>query len=485
MTATIPAVRNAEGAALFALLEEQQARKIDAIVPAEKMKFVEGQLVISGMEHQITEDGVTDPNGTYDPTTMFDSHLAERLEMNGTAYLRQLREGGGPRRRTPRLDIYDANVNGLLHGRKGKVAFASRIEQAAIEEQVTAGDTSITIDGIEWTAASGATVWYRTIREEIAPDSRSFMVRMIRGDVTGTGIARALLSDSYSRMDNFDGFLAMMQGIEEAGIDPTTLKITGDITERRMYVHVAAPQIAALAPDLLHGYRSPFDQNGGEAVRRQTRGLTIEERMAAGQAFRDTHPRWNGTNGTGDGHRFYDLGEEPIVHAGFTLTNSEVGDGRWTITPGITVLRCSNGLTMVKEAYGKTHVGGKQDEGVIAWSEDTNNKELAFVKAKTRDVVVRALTTDYVEATVRTLEEKAGRPIAHAEKTIEMLSQKLSFSPEERAGIQAHFFMGGQQTSGGVMQAITSYSQTVADADAAHDLNNKAIEAMELAFSAR
>jgi hypothetical protein len=43
--------------------------------------------------------------------------------------------------------------------------------------------------------------------------------------------------------------------------------------------------------------------------------------------------------------------------------------------------------------------------------------------------------------------------------------------------------MGGQLTSGGVMNAVTSYSQTLSNPDAAHDLNTRAVEAMELAYA--
>jgi hypothetical protein len=490
MTASIQARRNVEGMALFALLEEQQARKIDLIVPAAKLRFEEGRLILKGLEPLLEEDGITDPNGSYELTDRFDDHLGERLYIKGR-YLSQLRHGRTNERgrvvSPPRLDLFDANVNGLLQGRKGKVTAINRDAEMNLELGVREMDDQgrvVGLDGLTYQWDDALQKFFRYVREPVAADSRSFLVRLFRGDTTGEGIARALLSDRFARMDNFDGFLAMMQGIQEAGIDPSTLKISGDLTESRMYIHVAAPEIAALAPELLNGYRSPFDQ-AGEQVKRQTHGMSIEDRIAAGQAFRERNPQWNGTSGTGDGHNIYKAGEEPIVHAGFTLTNSEVGQGRWVVTPGITVLRCSNGLTMVKEAFGRTHVGGKQDEGVMAWSEDTQSKELALVRAQTRDIVARSLTREYVEATVATLTEKATKPIADAEKAIEVLAKKLSFSEEEKNGILRHFFMGGQSTSGGVMQAITSYSQTVESADAAHDLNSKAVEAMELAYAIR
>jgi hypothetical protein len=36
-----------------------------------------------------------------------------------------------------------------------------------------------------------------------------------------------------------------------------------DLTDRRMHVRGFVPEIAAFAPQLLEGYRSPFDGPGG------------------------------------------------------------------------------------------------------------------------------------------------------------------------------------------------------------------------------
>jgi hypothetical protein len=43
---------------------------------------------------------------------------------------------------------------------------------------------------------------------------------------------------------------------------------------------------------------------------------------------------------------------------------------------------------------------------------------------------------------------------------------------------------GGQRTAGGVLQAVTSYAQTIASADVANEIEAQGIKAMELAAAA-
>ena len=123
--AHVPTVRNAAFADLLAMLNAQQTRKIDMVVPAGKVKFTNGMLAVEGQELILEDDGFTDPNGLYWPTQQFDDQVAERLDI-APGYLRRLRHGRTDKREKtiapPRLDLWDANANGLLAGRKPLVA---------------------------------------------------------------------------------------------------------------------------------------------------------------------------------------------------------------------------------------------------------------------------------------------------------------------------------------------------------------------------
>mgnify|MGYP001498055032 CR=1 FL=1 len=53
------------------------------------------------------------------------------------------------------------------------------------------------------------------------------------------------------------------------------------------------------------------------------------------------------------------------------------------------------------------------------------------------------------------------------------------YSEEQISGIMDHFIKGGDTTAGGVMQAITAYSQTVQDVDQAIMLEESAVRALQ------
>ena len=383
--------RNASLADLATLLTEQQGRKIDVVVPASKLRSENGHLVIEGADPIIEDDGVTDPNGAYLPTRVADEGVADKLGIP-LPYVRKMRESRG--------DLYDANVNGWLHGWTPgeEVGIGSHISAAA------------------------------------QPDKRPFLIRCFRGD-GGPGIARAFLSDSYKVIDNLDALTAALDGIRQSGVE---INVTGcDLTDRRMYVRVTAPAVQALAPALLERYRSPFSGAAGA--------------------------------------------DNPTVFAGLVLSNSETGGGAFTIVPRLTVEVCSNGMTMTKDAVRAIHLGEKLDEGVIRWSEDTQKKNLELITAKARDAVATFLDVDYMERVIRRLEETAGTPVSDAPTVVEAVAKKLSFSKEQTAGILDHFIKGADLTAGGVMHAVTSFAQTIADADVAADFEAAGVRAMELA----
>ncbi|MGC0212023.1 DUF932 domain-containing protein [Streptomyces levis] len=278
--------------------------------------------------------------------------------------------------------------------------------------------------------------WLRT-----APERR-FMLRAFRGEHgpgmrPAEGVARALLSDSYKLMDNLDMLLAALDGVKQSG-HPT--QVTGcDLTDRRMYVRVESEEVAVQARDLLRGFRSPFDGRSGD--------------------------------------------ELPLISAGFVITNSEVGGGAYTITPRAVIQVCRNGMPMAKDVMRAVHLGGKQDEGVVSWSGQTQRKTLELITSKTADAVRTFLSREYVEAKVREMEDAAGKPLADPTKTIEHVTKTFSIGAEAKETILAHFIRGGQMTAGGVMQAVTSTAQTLTDADQAAALEALAVPALTAAAS--
>ena len=394
--------RNADLTDLMTMLREQHTRKVDVVAPASTIRAVDGNLTIRGAEQIISEDGVTSTDGVYVPTAVADEQVADKLAIP-VAYLRRLR--------TDRPDLYDANVNGWLHGRKALVRRGLNPEFSS-----------------HFTGPDRPQQWIEsTVREAIPGDPRSFMVRCFRGDDGAPGIARAFLSDRYSVVDNIDVLMAALDGIRDAGVNVDI--DGGDLTERRMVVRVTCPEVTALAPVLLAGYRSPFTGESGS--------------------------------------------DNPTVWAGFQISNSEVGGGAFTITPRLVVQVCRNGMTIAKDALQKIHIGGKMDAGVVRWQEDTQQAAVALVKKQTRDAVQSFLSPEYLTGAIARLEADAAAPVETHEEVRTMV-KALRYTDTEVDGILSHFTRGGQMTRGGVVNAVTAYAQTVEDGDAAYALEARA-----------
>ncbi|MFC5813614.1 DUF932 domain-containing protein [Nonomuraea harbinensis] len=268
----------------------------------------------------------------------------------------------------------------------------------------------------------------------LADADRRFLLRGMRAGGEH-GIARAFLSDSYRIIDNLDVLLAALDGVRQSGAQ---VQIDGcDLTERRMYVRVVCEQIRALAPDLLRDYRSPFTGQSGA--------------------------------------------DNPVVFAGFVITNSEVGEGAFTIVPRLLVQVCHNGMTINADAARHVHLGGRMDEGVVRWSADTRDKNLALITAQTRDAITTFLDLDYVRAKLEQMTRLSGARIADPAATIELVAKKLSYSEEQQRQILSHFIQGGDLSAGGVMHAVTSVARTLPDADTAHEMEGQALRVLHLA----
>lgn len=371
-------LRNARLSDLAELLKDQHARKVDVVVPSTKIRSDGGLWVIAGTDTVLDETGVTSRDGVFRPTAIADEGMAAKLNIP-VAYLRRMRQ--------TRPDLYDANVNGWLQG-------------------------SETLN--------------------LPADGRSFLVRAFNNG-EHTGVARAFLSDSYRIVDHLDVLTAALAGVRSAGVEVSVE--SADLTERRMYVKVASPAVAELAPQLLSGYRSPYSGREGD--------------------------------------------DNPTVFAGFVLSNSETGGGAFSITPRLVVQICSNGMTIAKDALRKTHLGGRMEEGVVSWSTDTLRKNLELVEAQARDAVAQFLHPDYLRAKIAQLSEGASAEAGVRE--VQTITKQLSYSDERIESVLDAFVKGGQTTLGGVAHAITAAAQVEPDADVAAQME---VEATELLIGA-
>jgi hypothetical protein len=263
---------------------------------------------------------------------------------------------------------------------------------------------------------------------------RRLLIRALRGDAGG-GIARAVLSERYRFVDNLDVLLAVLDGIRSAGADVEVRRC--DLTERRMYVQIASRSVAAQADLLLRDYVSPF----------------------------------TGARGA----------DNPLVFAGFVLSNSETGHGSFSITPRLIAQVCSNGYTITKDAMREVHVGGRLDAGVVHWSAGTQQAAIQLITRQAADATATFLTGDYLRRSLDDIERRAGFPVADVPATLKYVAAQCRFTDEQQATILDHFIGGADRTAGGVLQAVTSAAQVEEDPDVAYELERLGLRAMTLA----
>lgn len=380
-------LRNASLTDLFAELKEQQQRKVDLIVPARELWSHSGQYVVANAgEAEVTDSGVTRNPLYLTPSNVFDDGLVEKLSNPGRpvgrAFVRGLRETG-------RTDVLDHVVNGLLHG-----------------------SSDLGISG----------------------DERKFFVRTFAPSTPGqAGYGRAVLSNSYRPIDNWDVLNSVIKGMTDAGLDSHVVK-QADLTDRRMYIKIAVPEISALAPTFLQNYVAPYSKKRGADI--------------------------------------------PTVFGGFVIKNGETGGSAFTITPELTFEVCDNGMTVTEDMVRKTHLGAKvEDEGVVKVSERTRQANLEFVKSYTMDAITSFLDKGYMERVIRRLTEQAGGEVEHPQEVVQTIVKRTAFSESDAEGILNAFIDGGDRTRGGVLQAITAYTQTVADPDHAYEMEADALAA--------
>jgi hypothetical protein len=232
------------------------------------------------------------------------------------------------------------------------------------------------------------------------PDRR--MLRTLDGNV------RAVLSDRYRRLDNYDLAESVLPILQQL---PEVIFESVELTETKMYVKCITPR------------------------------LTFE--VAPGD----------------------------VVQAGVAISNSEVGQGTLSVQPLLFRLLCRNGLIAADRSLRKTHVGRSlttEDEGVVVYQDDTLKADDKAFFLKVRDVVQAAVSEATFRQTAQKLQRTLGiRLTGDPVKTVEVLAQRYTLNDDERTGVLRHLIEDGRLSGYGLVNAVTHYSQTVVDYDRA------------------
>ncbi|GAO27439.1 hypothetical protein ALISP_7259 [Alicycliphilus sp. B1] len=222
------------------------------------------------------------------------------------------------------------------------------------------------------------------------------------------GNVRAVLSDRYRRLDNYDlaeHVLPILQGLSGLTFESV------ELTETRMYLKCVTSKLQ------------------------------------------------------------YEMAPGDIVQAGIAISNSEVGQGTLSVQPLLFRLVCRNGLIVADRALRKTHVGrsmSQEDDGVTVYQDDTLQADDKAFFLKVRDVVQAAVSEVTFRQAAAKMQRTMGIQITgDPVQSIEVLAQRYTLNDAERSGVLRHLVAGGDLSGYGLVNAVTHYSQEVEDYDRA------------------
>lgn len=266
---------------------------------------------------------------------------------------------------------------------------------------------------------------------ELEPN-KSHMVRTV-GDR-----ARAVLSDSFRTVDNWDILKASLQAVSQAG---------GEVWNLR------------------------HDDDGG-CFRFQAWNPEVREQLKMDRPHEIFRP------GKDDGEAFL----YPVISVG----NSELGTGSTFGSIGFLDGICSNTCIWSRQVA-KVHLGAKKDAGEYLASDETRRLESQMVVSQIRDLIKTAFSPEAFRTFVSKVEASMGREVPTEVKATQLVSAasklfKLDDSLAE--GLLESFLTRGDKTAYGLASAVNSLARPesgieIADA-AAVELEETAGKIMQL-----
>ncbi len=232
--------------------------------------------------------------------------------------------------------------------------------------------------------------------------------RMIR---TIDGRARAFLSNRYQRIDNIDIARITLPIIQEM---PDVIYESCNLSDDYMYIKVVNPRLTAeVAP--------------------------------------------------GD-----------VVQAGVVISNSETGQGAVCVQPLIYRLVCRNGMTVNDARTRRNHIGrvNRSDENFLIYSEATLAADDHAFIMKVQDTVRAAVDEARFAKVLDKLRESKDKKLNTADipSVVKLATSSLHMTEAESDGVFQHLIQDADYTLYGLANAVTRYSQDVADYDRASKL---------------
>jgi len=229
------------------------------------------------------------------------------------------------------------------------------------------------------------------------PEKDKRLVRILDGNV------RALLSDRYRVIDNYDiQTLAIEEflKIRNSGMNLDIQRL--DLTETHMYIKALSKD---LVDEIIDKPKNRTDPVGG----------------------------------------------------GIIIRNSEVGAGAFRVEPFMLVYRCTNGL-IGEDRFVKVHLGRERGIGIIDWSDDTLRLEDEALWSKITDMIHATFDPKIFHAWVDKLNGVAQVEIEKPKIAVDNIVKRYRFSKQQHEDL-LNQFMKESPTQYGMSMAVTRLAQ--------------------------
>lgn len=158
------------------------------------------------------------------------------------------------------------------------------------------------------------------------------------------------------------------------------------------------------------------------------------------------------------------------VQFGVAYSNSEVGCGRLTGSLFAYQLRCTNGMCIEEEMFASTHVGKRvgqmRDLGEV-FKLDTLAADGEATILKLRDITKELLSDRFLDVQVEKMRDMTKTELKNPAKAVEVLAKQHSFASDLQAEILKHLMKTGEPTIWGLQNAVTRAAEDRADYDEA------------------
>lgn len=266
-------------------------------------------------------------------------------------------------------------------------------------------------------------------------DDRRFLVRTFRPeDEDGTrGMMRALLSDSYRMINNYDVLLASAKAVYDEGLDAD---VTCNLSTGSMWIQFVFSDREVDIGDVID--LESYDDPRGE------------------------------------------IPSNNIVKPGFVVRNSEVGDAALEVRPRIEIQVCRNGITRMEDALHRRHIGSNLKVGQsFTFSEELHREAMRLSIKQVQEVAGHFASEEYVHEVIAERFEGADRKLDNPAAALRHARDMLDIPEEEEDAIFEHFMEGGDTREVAVPNAITSWAQTHENPDEQYRLEAEAWDTLD------